>query len=104
MLQRFLSLFRSTAGRDEPAEAAATERYEGFELQARPRREGSLWRVAGRIRRPDDTEGPYHDFIRVDTTNSRDEAVQLSLTKARQIVDERGSATVPDAEDRDGKG
>jgi len=104
MLNRFLSLFRAAGTGDEPAEVAATERYEGFELQARPRREGGVWRVGGRICRPGDPDGPSHDFIRVDTMTSHDEAVQLSLVKARQLVDERGSATLPDADARDGDG
>lgn len=99
MLNRFLSLFRSSAARDEPAEVAASERYEGFELQARPRREANLWRVGGRICRPDDPDGPHHDFVRVDTMTSHEEAVQLSLVKARQIVDERGEGVLPDTRD-----
>lgn len=94
----FKRILRALGGRasDEPAEIADREQYQGFELQARPIREGGYWRVAGRICRTSDPDGPYHDFIRVDTMASHDEVVQLSLTKARQIVDERGEATVPE--------
>lgn len=96
----FKRILRALSGRrtDGPAEIAEREQYQGFELQARPIREGGYWRVAGRICRANDPDGPYHDFIRVDTMASHDEVVQLSLTKARQIVDERGEAAVPDEE------
>lgn len=98
MFRRILHALRPR-DRDEPAGPAAIadhEHYQGLELQARPIREGELWRVAGRICRPDDTDGPCHDFIRVDTMASRDEAARLSLLKARQIVDERGDAVLGD--------
>lgn len=95
---------RGLLGGRGPDEIAERETYEGFELQARPRREGGNWRVGGRICRPDDPDGPRHDFIRVDTMTSHEEAVRMSLIKARQIVDERGPATLPDADERDGRG
>ena len=88
------------SGRPEgPAEMAERERYKGLELQARPIREGELWRVAGRICRPDEPDGPRHDFIRVDTMASHDEAVRMSLIKARLIVDERGDGVFADESD-----
>lgn len=91
MLNRILSLFGAGGGRGEQAgEPAERERYEGFELQARPQREGGIWRVAGRICRAGDPDGARHDFVRVDTMTSHEEAVRLSLIKARQLVDERG--------------
>lgn len=99
MFGRILQRLFGSGGEDrgEP-ELAGSERYEGFELQARPRHEGRVWRVAGRICRPDDPDGPRHDFIRVDTMTSHEEAVQLSLTKARQLVDERGERLLADVE------
>lgn len=96
MFTRFMQRIRALSGSDQPIEVAASERYKGFELQARPRREGNLWRVAGRICRLDDPDGPRHDFIRVDTMASHDEAVRLTLVKARQIVDERGDRAIPE--------
>ena len=96
MFDRLLQALRP-GRRTGPAEVAERERYEGFELQARPIREGSLWRVAGRICRPDQPDGPRHDFIRVDTMASHDEAVRMSLLKARLIVDERGESVLADS-------
>lgn len=80
-----------------PGEPAQQELYEGFELIARPVREGGVWRVAGSIRREGGSDGPSHDFVRADTMASHDEAVQMSLLKARQIVDEKGERLLPSA-------
>lgn len=73
-----------------PGEIAGRETYEGFEVLARPIREGGQWRLAGSIRRPDDESGPSHDFVRADTMADHDECVRMSLMKGRQLVDERG--------------
>ncbi|MDX1610298.1 MAG: HlyU family transcriptional regulator [Halofilum sp. (in: g-proteobacteria)] len=98
MFRRILNALRPRAGARPagPAEIADRESYRGLELQARPIREGELWRVAGRICRAGEPDGPRHDFIRVDTMASHDEAVRLSLMKARLIVDERGDAVLGD--------
>lgn len=98
MFSRLLRRLR-TGGSKGPAEVAERERYKGLELQARPMREGGLWRVAGRICRPDAPDGARHDFIRVDTMASHEEAVRMSLIKARLIVDERGDAVLADEAD-----
>lgn len=77
-------------GGDGPTETAARETYEGLELLARPVAEGQIWRVAGRVQRIGDDDGPGHEFVRADTMSSHDEAVRMSLLKARQLVDEQG--------------
>lgn len=79
-----------SSGPLEPGETAAQERYEGYELLARPIREGNVWRVAGTVRGGDGDSAESQDFVRADTMADHDEAVQMSLLKARQLVDERG--------------
>jgi hypothetical protein len=81
---------KKTSGPLQPGEIAARERYEGHELLARPIREGNVWRVAGTVRQGEGESAEDHDFIRADTMADHDEAVQMSLLKARQLVDERG--------------
>jgi hypothetical protein len=49
-------------------------------------RDGGQYRVAARIEK----DGRTHDLIRADTMASLDDAVALSLTKARQMIDEQG--------------
>lgn len=100
MLSRLLGRLFGSGGEAaaHPGEAAEAEQYQGFDLVARPVQEGSAWRVAGSIRRAGDEEGPSHDFVRADTLQSHEEAVRMSLLKARQIVDERGDAVLSGTE------
>lgn len=72
-----------------PAEVVATETYKGFELQAAPIREGKTWRVAGVIVNTASADNEKQDFVRADTCASQDDAIAISLRKARQIVDEQ---------------
>lgn len=94
MILRYLRR-RGTA---TPGEVAEREIYQGLELLARPVREGGAWRVAGTIRRAGDDDGPRYDFVRADTMADRDEAAQMSLLKARQLVDEQGEGLLPRAD------
>lgn len=79
-----------TSGPLKPGATAAQERYEGYELLARPIKEGNVWRVAGTVRSGDGDSAEDRDFVRADTMADHGEAVQMSLLKARQLVDERG--------------
>ncbi|MFW5969503.1 MAG: HlyU family transcriptional regulator [Halofilum sp. (in: g-proteobacteria)] len=86
---------KRTSGPLQPGDTAATERYEGYELLARPIREGGVWRVAGTVRSGEGESAEDQDFVRADTMADHDEAVQMSLLKARQLVDERGRGHPP---------
>lgn len=83
-------MFGSAGGSREP-ETAAREHYQGFELLAIPRKDPAGWRVAGSILAHADGEERRHDFVRADTYPGRDTAAEVSLQKARQIVDEQGA-------------
>ena len=81
-------LFGGTGG--GAAAAADPVEYNGFEILAEPIGNGSQFNVGGVIRKnlPD---GPKeHRFIRADTHGSRDAAVEHSVQKARQLIDEQG--------------
>lgn len=65
--------------------------YEGFLIYPEPVREGSKWRIAARIEKAVGDEVHRHDLIRADTLDSQDEAVDASLRKARQMIDEQGA-------------
>jgi len=80
----------------EPPPVAARATHQGFEILARPIAEGGVWRVAGRIQRVGDDDGAGHEFVRADTIADHAEAVELSLLKARQLVDEQGARLLPD--------
>ena len=60
--------------------------YNGFMIEARPYKDGGQWQLAGRISK----NGKVHDFVRADKFTSKDEAVDIALSKARLIVDQSG--------------
>ena len=69
-----------------PAQALAAEEYKGFLVTPTPIREGGQFRIAARIEK----DGRRHELIRADMMGSLDDAVALSLAKARQMIDEQG--------------
>jgi hypothetical protein len=72
---------------EEAAEAPSTvEEYKGFRITPRPIRDGGQYRIAARIEK----DGRTHELIRADMMGSLDDAVALSLAKARQMIDEQG--------------
>ena len=84
----FSKLFGGKAGDAEAgaAEPSSAEEYKGFRITPRPIRDGGQYRIAARIEKGDQT----HELIRADMMGSLDDAVSLSLAKARQMIDEQG--------------
>lgn len=77
-------LFGGKSGEEAPSQSA--EDYKGFRITAKPIREGGQFRVAALIEK----DGRRHDLVRADTMGSLDDATALSLSKARQMIDEQG--------------
>lgn len=73
-------------GRAETPAPASSEDHKGFRITPKPIREGGQFRVAARIEKG----GRVHELIRADTMASLDEAMAISLAKARQMIDEQG--------------
>lgn len=90
MLNKFIK--RMFGGKSEPEEARAiaTEQYSGFEITAAPVNETNGWRVAGRITKEIDGTPQEHLFARADTCSDPKTAAELTLRKARQLIDEQG--------------
>lgn len=88
-LRRVLGGGTSAESETEPA-VAAREDYEGFELRAAPVKEGNRWRVGGCIVKNVDGTEKTHEFVRADTFPEHDDAVAISMDKARLIVDQLG--------------
>lgn len=76
-------------GASEP-KVTATEDYHGFRLEALPRPDANGWRVAGRVVTMVDGERRECPFVRADTYPAQEDATEVSLRKARQLVDEQG--------------
>lgn len=76
----------------KPAEepASASEEHKGFRITPKPIREGGQYRIAARIEKEVAGVPRIHDLVRADTVASLDEARVLSVSKARQMIDEQG--------------
>lgn len=81
----FWSRLFGSATPSAPAPGPAEE-YKGFRITPVPIPEGGQYRVAATVEKG----GRRHDLIRADTMASRDEAVAVSLAKAKQAIDGLG--------------
>jgi len=90
----FKSLFgngSADGAESEPAPDATLE-YQGFAIEAAPIAEGGQFRTAGFISGEHDGEHKRVQFIRADTSGDKTAAIEHSLAKGKQIVDEQGAA------------
>ncbi|MCP5080213.1 MAG: transcriptional activator HlyU [Alphaproteobacteria bacterium] len=72
--------------------------YNDLVIQAAPEEAGDQWRLAGFIIKQSD-DGPLErKFLRADTFPSHDEAIEYSVRKAKQIIDEQGARLFADGE------
>jgi hypothetical protein len=82
------SLFGGSSGGAE--KASAPVEYNGFTIRAAPYKSEGQYQTAGSIEKVVDGVTKEHKFIRADRHASYDDAVEFSLGKARQIVDQQG--------------
>jgi hypothetical protein len=64
--------------------------YKGFVIRAAPFKSYGNYQTAGTIEREFDGVRKEHRFIRADTYGSYEDAVNFTLSKARQIIDLQG--------------
>jgi hypothetical protein len=79
----------SAGAESEGAPGEAVE-HKGYRIRPAPFRDGSQFQTAGIIEKDFPDGRKEHRFIRAEKHASRDEAVSFTVTKARQIIDERG--------------
>ncbi|WP_448953111.1 HlyU family transcriptional regulator [Labrys neptuniae] len=93
-LKSLSSLFggkRESEG-DQAAPKGEGEEYNGFVVRPAPYKEGGQYQTCGYVEKEIGGELKSHKFIRADRFASLDDAVQFSLTKGKQLVDEQGEA------------
>lgn len=84
----FRNLFGGSGEQEVPEQAP--EEYNGYTIVPQPQPEGEQFRTAGTIRRQFE-DGPREvRFVRADLHSGLEAAVQHSLSKGRQIIDEQG--------------
>ena len=84
-------LSRLSGGGSAPAAPAfeAVE-YKGYRIRPAPFRDGSQFQTAGTIEKDTDGGLREHRFVRAEKHPSRDDALEFSLMKAKQIIDQQG--------------
>lgn len=92
----------STAAGDKPAAASGkTETYGDCQIHASPIKEGNQYRLAGSIEKAENGTVKTRTFIRADVFASQDDALDATVRKAHQIIDQHGPALfADDAESR----
>jgi hypothetical protein len=91
MIFRFL---KKLTGAGDPGaraynEAEAVE-YKDFHIAPAPMKDASGWRVAAFIYKDIEGQRWTHHLIRADVFADRDFASELSIRKAKMVIDERG--------------
>ena len=72
------------------AKAVKTIEHKGFLIQATPYKENGQFQTCGIVSKEVDGALKEHRFVRADRFPSLDEAVEVSLAKGRQIIEEQG--------------
>ena len=88
----FLKRLFGGSSESKPPEPARSIEHKGFVVRAAPFESGGRFQTAGVIEKVIDGERKEHQFIRADTHPSMEQAVEFSLTKGCQIVDQVGEA------------
>lgn len=99
----FLSnLFSMFSGGAKPSSAPAAEAepqlYGECRIYATPMREGQQFRLAGRIEKDVAGQVLTRTFVRADMFTSMDDAVEYTVRKAQQIIDQNGPSLFSDGE------
>ncbi|WP_108816184.1 HlyU family transcriptional regulator [Loktanella sp. Alg231-35] len=81
-----MSLFSKLFGGGKTPALALSETYNGFAITPTPQKESGGWRLAARIEKG----GQEQLLIRSDVLNSKEQAEEASVAKAKQIIDEQG--------------
>ncbi|MDW6022440.1 HlyU family transcriptional regulator [Mesorhizobium sp. BAC0120] len=87
-------LFGSSSGGETAASSVAVAKeieHKGFLIQATPyKAEGGQYQTCGVVSKEIDGVMKEHRFIRADRFAALDDAVDISLKKGQQLVDEQG--------------
>lgn len=98
-VSNIISLFSGGSRQEtKPEVKAETQAHGGCAIHATPMREGSQYRLAGRIEKEVDGEVLVRSFIRADMFSTADDAVEFTFRKARQIIDQHGASLFDDGE------
>ncbi len=84
-----MNFLRRLFGKSDPAAPQAIL-HKDFRIYPEPIKEGASFRIAARVEKDVDGAVKVHQLIRADTRTSHDEAVEASVAKAKQAIDQLG--------------
>jgi hypothetical protein len=87
MLKGLLSRLFGGGGAQAAAEAVE---YEGYLIRPAPFASKGQYQTCGTIEKELGGELKQYQFIRAEAHPSRDQAIEFSIAKAKQIIDEQG--------------
>jgi hypothetical protein len=103
MASIFSSIFSmfSGGGAKQPSAAPSAvasdpQPYADCTIYAAPQKEGGQYRLAGRIEKIVGDEVLVRNFIRADMFSSTDDAIECTVRKAQQIIDQNGPSLFSD--------
>lgn len=83
-------LFGGSGTKSDTPETTAEIDYNGYHIAAQPYVADGQYQIAGIITKGSGEDVRTHRFIRADRCPAKNDATELTLAKARQIVDQQG--------------
>ncbi|MDU8930001.1 HlyU family transcriptional regulator [Alisedimentitalea sp. MJ-SS2] len=77
-------------GKPQAQQQAEPELYKDFAIFPEPSKEAHGYRIGARIEKEVGGDLKIHQMIRADTYGGEGTAIEASLSKARQLIDEQG--------------
>lgn len=89
---KLFSGFGSSGSAPQVSEQSEPRQFGEYRIYATPIKEGSQFRLAGRIERDVNGETRVHEFVRADVFTSKDDALDFTFRKAEQIISQSGDS------------
>ena len=89
MIRKMLEKLTNFRGMRKAAKVLEIE-YNGYRIRPAPYASKGQYQTSGIIEKEVGGELKEHRFVRAETHPSRDQAVEFSIAKAKQIIDEQG--------------
>jgi hypothetical protein len=77
-------------GGGESEESIPAVEYKGYRIRPTPYRTNGQYQTAGVIEKSSAEGVKEHRFVRADTHQGRQEAIEFAISKAKQIIDLQG--------------
>lgn len=98
LLDKFSSGMGGSGAPDSAAAPAKSVEHKGFTVSAEPFEQDGRYQTAGTIEKEVDGVRRRHRFIRADSHPAMDQAVEFSIQKGCQIVDQMGERVFAERE------